>query len=347
MTMDYQTLHDDAVIIDGTCPLLRKPAYIDWFKEGGYTAVAPTVGLGCDAAGALRELGGWHRLINSRDDLLLVRSGHDIDRAKAESRLGIIFHFQGTSPIENDLRCLDAYKALGVSMVMLTYNQRNLVGDGCEERTDAGLSNFGLELIQRLNELKIVVDCSHTGRQTTLEAIERSSAPVVFSHSNPRAVHASKRNIDDDQIKAVAQSGGLVGINGFPSYVSGSARPAMDDFMHHIDYVVELAGIDHVGLGVDYFTHQVGVATETEAQAYYDDSVRVGRWRPDTYPPPPYHYPRGMETPRSINNLTKALLDRGYAPSDVRKIMGGNWRRVLGEVVGERTQAGRGAMGQC
>ncbi len=335
MTVDFQKLHDDAVIIDGTCPLLRKPAFIDWFKDGGYTAVAPTVGLGCDAAGAIRELGGWHRLIGSRDDLLLVRNGSDIDRAKAEGRLGIIFHFQGTSPIENDLRCLDAYKALGVSMVMLTYNQKNLVGDGCEERTDAGLSNFGVDLIKRLNELKIVVDCSHTGRQTTLEAIELSSAPVVFSHSNPRAVHASKRNIDDEQIKAVAQSGGLVGINGFPSYVSNARKPTLDDFIRHIEYVIDLAGIDHVGLGVDYFTHQVGVATDAEAQTYYDDSVRVGRWRPDTYPPPPYHYPQGMETPRSINSLTEALLGKGYSSTDVLKILGGNWRRIFGAVLGE------------
>lgn len=327
-------LHAAAIVIDGTCPLLRRDGYLGWFKDGGYTAVAPTVGLGCEAAGALRELGGWHRTINSRDDLVLVRTASDIERAKREKRLAIILHFQGTSPIENDLRLADAYKALGVSMIMLAYNQKNRVGDGCEERTDAGLSNFGVDLVKRLNELKIVVDCSHTGMRTTLDAIEMSSAPVVFSHSNPHTVFASRRNITDEQIKAVAQSGGLVGINGFPHYVSSARKPSLDDYIRHIDYVVDLVGIDHVGLGIDYFTHQVGVATDAEAQVYYDDSVRVGRWRPETYPPPPYHYPQEIETPRSISNLTKRLLARGYRGDDVKKILGGNWLRVFRAVLG-------------
>lgn len=335
MTADSGDLHDELIVIDGTCPILRKDGYLDWFKIGGYTAVAPTVGLGLESAGALRELGGWYRQINSRPDLILIRTAGDIVRAKEQKRLGIIFHFQGTQAIENDLRLVDAYKALGVSMIMLAYNQKNRVGDGCEERTDAGLSNFGIELVQRLNEVGIVVDCSHTGLRTTLDAIEISSAPVVFSHSNPRAVHASKRNITDEQIKAVAATGGIVGMNGFPHCVSTADKPPIDDFLRHIEYVVNLVGVDHVGLGLDYFTHQVGVASDADAKAYYDDSVRVGRWRPETYPPPPYHYPETIETPKKIRNLTKALLDRGYSASDVGKIMGGNWLRVFRAVLGE------------
>ncbi|MEA2934869.1 MAG: rane dipeptidase [Variibacter sp.] len=334
MSESYVRLHEEAVVIDGTCPLLRKPEYVEWFQEGGYTAVAPTVGLGGDAAAALRELGGWHRFINSRHDLLLVRAAADIQAAKQQKKLGIIFHFQGTSPIEGDLRYADAFKALGVGMVMLAYNQKNRVGDGCEERTDAGLSNFGVELVERLNELRIVIDCSHTGLRTTLDAIEMSSAPVVFSHSNPKAVHESRRNITDEQIKAVAKSGGLVGINGFLAYVSPDSKPTLDQFLRHVDYVVNLVGIDHVGLGVDYFTHQVGVATDAQALEYYEDSVRVGRWRRDTYPPPPYPYPEGIGTPKEIRNFTKALLERGYKPDDTKKILGGNWLRVFGDVLG-------------
>ena len=335
MALDASTLHANAIIIDGTCPLLRKPQFIDWFKNGGFTVVAPTVGLGCDAAGALRELGGWHRLINSRDDLCLVKTAKDISRAKELDQLGVLLHFQGTSPIENDLRYLDAFKALGVSMVMLAYNQKNLVGDGCEERTDAGLSNFGVDLVRRLNELRIIIDCSHTGLRTSLEAIQLSNAPVVFSHSNVRSVHNSKRNIDDEQIRAVAKSGGLIGMNGFPSYVSSAPKPTLNEFLRHFEYVVDLVGIDHVGLGIDYFTHQVGVATEVEALAYYEDSVRVGRWRPDTYPPPPYHYPEGIEVPQKLGNLTKALVERGLREDEISKILGGNWLRIFGAVLGD------------
>jgi membrane dipeptidase len=327
-------VHKRAFVIDGACPLLRKPQYLDWYKEGGCTAVAPTVGLGLDAGGALREIGGWLRLIQSREDLILIRSGADIERAKREDKLGILMHFQGTQPIENDLRLVDAYKALGVSMIMLTYNQKNMVGDGCEERTDAGLSNFGVELVQRLNEQRIIVDVSHTGTQTTLDAIKHSTRPVVFSHSNVRAVHDVRRNISDEQIKAVAASGGLVGMNAFPPTVVEKRPPSMDDFLRHFEHVHNLVGPDHIGLGLDYFTAQSGVVSDAEAKAYYDESLRVGRWRAEMYPPPPYVYPEGIETPRTLWNLTKGLIERGLPATDVSKIMGGNWYRVVNEVLG-------------
>ena len=321
--------------MDGACPLLRKPVYLDWYKEGGCTVVAPTVGLGLDAGGALREIGGWLRLLNSRPDLQLVRTGRDVDTAKRENRLGILMHFQGTQPIENDLRLVEAYKALGVSMVMLTYNQKNMVGDGCEERTDAGLSNFGIDLVKKLNEQRIIVDCSHTGGRTTLDAIEHSSRPVVFSHSNTRHVLDVKRNISDEQIRAVAASGGVIGMNAFPPTVCDGGKPSMDQFLRHFDHVIDLVGVDHVALGLDYFTHQSGVVSDSDAQLYYDESLRSGRWRKEMYPPPPYRYPDGIETPKTLANLTKALLERGISAGDTQKIMGGNWRRVVGAVLGE------------
>lgn len=334
MAESHLEIHQRSVVIDGACPLLRKPAYLEWYKEGGCTVVTPTVGLTLEAGGALREIGGWLRLIASRDDLILIRSGSDIDRAKREGKLGILMHFQGTQPIENDLRLVDAYKTLGVGMVMLTYNQKNMVGDGCEERTDAGLSNFGVELVQRLNEQRIVVDCSHTGLQTTLDALKHSTRPVVFSHSNVRGVYDVKRNISDEQIQAVAASGGVIGMNAFPPTVTPNRPVSMDDFLRHFEYVMDLVGPEHIALGLDYFTHQSGVVNDADAKIYYDESVRVGRWRPEMYPPPPYVYPAGIETPKTLPNLTAALLDRGIPEQDVRNIMGGNWHRVLNSVLG-------------
>lgn len=332
---DFEAVHRKAIVIDGACPLLRKPFYLDWYREGGCTVVAPTVALGLDAGGALREIGGWLRLLNSRTDTLLVRNGQDIDIAKRENKLGILMHFQGTQPIENDLRLVEAYKALGISMIMLTYNQKNMVGDGCEERTDAGLSNFGVELVKKFNEQRIIIDCSHTGCRTTLDAIEHSSQPVVFSHSNVRGVLNVGRNITDEQIRAVAASGGLIGMNAFPPTVCETGKPSMDQFLRHFEYVIDLVGVDHVGLGLDFFTHQAGVVSDADAQSYYDESLRSGRWRKETYPPPPYSYPDGIETPKTLVNLTKTLLGRGYTVEDVTKIMGGNWRRVIGIVLGE------------
>ena len=335
MTISPAELHASSIVIDGTCPLLRRREYVDWYKEGGVTACCPTVGSTATAAVTLRNLGAWRRFIAARDDLTQIGSAADIARAKESGRLGLIFHFQGTDPIEDDLDLVDAYHALGVRMVQLTYNVRNRVGDGCEEKSDAGLSAFGIDLVRRLNANRIVVDCSHTGYRTTMEAIECSSRPAVFSHANAYAMHASPRNIRDDQIKAVAARGGLVGVNGFPAFLGADPKPAMNRFFEHLDYMVGLVGIDHVALGIDYYEGMHPVANAIEAREFFQRQLRERRWSEAAYPPPPHYYPEGMATPREMPNVTAGLLTRGYSADDVRKIIGGNWLRLFREVWGD------------
>ena len=329
MSSDSSGLHATSIVIDGTCPLLRRREFVDWYIAGGVTACCPTVGSTAPAEETLRNLGTWHRFIAARDDLSLVREAADIESAKAQRTLGLIFHFQGADPIENDLDLVEAYHALGVRMVQLTYNVRNRVGDGCEEKTDAGLSAFGADLVTRLNENRIVVDCSHTGYRTTMDAIDRSSRPVVFSHANAFALHASPRNIRDDQIRAAAASGGLIGVNGFQAFLGASARPSIDRFVEHLDHMVEIAGIDHVGLGIDYYEGMHPVADTAAATQFFQQQLAQRRWSEASYPAPPHHYPQGMATPQEIPNLTARLLARGYSPDDVRKLIGGNWLRVF------------------
>jgi membrane dipeptidase len=332
---DPDALHRAAIVIDGTCPLLRRREFVDWYIEGGATACMPTVGSTANAGETLRNLGAWHRYIAARPDLMLVERPDDVMRAKQAGRLGLVFHFQGADPIENDLDLVEAYRALGVRMVQLTYNVRNRVGDGCEEEADAGLSRFGFDLVRRLNECRVIVDCSHTGYRTTMDAIEASTLPPVFSHGDAYGLHPSPRNIRDDQMKAVAAKGGLVGVNGFPAFLGTSERPTIDDFMRHLDYMVELIGIDHVALGIDYYEGMHPVAAEDEAKRFYQQQLAVRRWSATAYPPPPHYYPQGMATPRELGKVTARLSERGYAPDDVRKIVGGNWLRVFREVWGE------------
>ena len=332
--LDHERVHDEAIVIDAVCPLMMRRQYIDLWIEGGATAAGPTVGVFDRAGPTLRVLGDWIRAINADPRLTLVKHASDFARAKAEGKLGVLFHFQGTEPIEDDLNLIDAYKALGVGMVQLAYNTKNRVGDGCEERTDAGLSRFGLQVVQRLNDARIVVDCTHTGYRTTMDAIEASSRPVVFSHSNPKAVKDSPRNITDEQIRAAAGTGGLIGMVGFPAFVSASTKPTLDEFIDHIDYVVNLVGDDHVGLGIDYYWIQAAITADDEATRLYEEFVATGKWRPETYPPPPIHYPDGIETPRDLRNLTRRLLERGYSEETTKKILGGNWVRVFREVWG-------------
>lgn len=329
--------YSDAIVIDAVCPLLHQPKYVTLYKTGGVTVCAPTMAAGGssgNALSALTRIGKWTRFIRERDDLQMVRTVDDIHRAKAEGKLGVLFHFQGTDPIENDLDLIDAFWAAGIRMIQLTYNVRNRVGDGCAERTDSGLSHFGLRVVERLNRCKIVVDCSHTGKRTTLEAIEASSSPVVISHGNPSAVTASPRNISDEEIKAIASSGGLIGANGFPPFVASQARPTLDQLIDHIAYMADLVGTDHVGLGLDYYDGCAPFATDAEADEIYRDHLENGRWSSSTYPAPPWHMPEGIATPSDLPNLGARLLERGFSEDDTKKILGGNWVRVFSHVWG-------------
>jgi membrane dipeptidase len=335
MQDDAEQLHRDAIVIDAVCPLLHNPKHLELYRQGGLTVVAPTIGGSKGAAETMRNIGLWLKMIRERDDLMQVKSAADVERAKASGKLGVLMHFQGTEPVEDSLDLVDAYKALGVGIIQLSYNVKNRVGDGCEERTDAGLSRFGLKLIERMNRARVIVDCSHTGYRTTMDAIEASSAPVVFSHANPRAVHNSPRNIQDDQYKAIAATGGLVGTVGYPAFVSSSSKPTMDDLIAHIDYAVELIGIDHVALGIDYFEGMHPISPIEVAKQQYAGFIESGMWSAKSYPPPPYHYPEGIETPATFHNLTAGLVRRGYKPDDIRKILGGNWVRVYRAVWGE------------
>jgi len=328
-------IHAEATIIDAASPLAEQPQYLELYKRGGVTAIAVEAGGFSNAGTTLRELGRWLKLLQARQDLLLVRKASDIREAKATGRLGVFFHFQGTEPIEDELDLVTAYKALGVGVIQLTYNLKNRVGDGCEERTDAGLSRFGLRLIRRMNESQVIIDCSHTGTCTTQEAIDASAHPVIISHAGASAIHSSPRNITDQQIKSIAARGGVVGAAGFPGFVSVSSRPSLQDYIRHIDHIVQQAGIDHVGLGLDYFAGQYPFASLEDFHSDYPTTTEKGTWSITGYPPPPYYYPAGIETPDLLCNLTDGLLKRGYSADDVRKIIGANWLRVFGQVWGE------------
>ena len=332
---DAAALHADAIVIDATCPLAVEARYVDWWREGGATAIAPTIrGLRGDARTSLLEVGGWRRYANGRDDTVIVHTAADIEQAKRDGKLGLILHTQGTQLFEDQLDLVDAFHAAGLRMVQLTYNRKNLVGDGAAERTDAGLSHFGIDLIARLNELGMVVDCAHTGNRTSLEAVEASSAPVVISHANAFGLHPNRRNIGDDLIKAVAQSGGLIGTVGFPAFLTATGQPTLDRFIDDIAYKADLVGIDHTGIGIDYYDGQHPVADDEDARRQYDALIQSGLWRAEEYPPPPYKYPTGIETPRTLPALTARLLERGFTDTDVRQVLGGNWMRVFRQVWG-------------
>jgi membrane dipeptidase len=320
---DARAIHDDAIVIDATCPgRYWRAHWRDWIA-GGTTACALSVGGGDSVRETVYSVADALRMVRETPGLCLATSVAGIRAAKRADELAIILHFQGVEPLEYEPALLEAYWRMGVRVVQLAYNRRNPACDGCEEPSDAGLSVLGRRMIAEMNRLGMLVDVSHTGVCSALEAIEASAAPCVASHSNAATVHANRRNLPDELIKAIAFSGGVIGMNGFPSFVAASDRPTLDQFIDHMVYIDTLVGPGHVGLGIDYYEG---------TRADYDALVAAGIWSTQNYRPPPHHYPAGLERPDGLPALTSRLLERGYTEDAVRGILGENWLRVYDEV---------------
>ena len=237
--------------------------------------------------------------------------------------MGFIFGFQDTSPIQDNERLLSVYHALGVKIIQLTYNHQNLVGGGCMLPEDKGLTAFGLKVIAEMNRLGILIDLSHCGPRTSMEAIEVSQEPVAFTHANPIALADHPRNKTDEALKALAAKGGVVGVATLPAMLTGQKHATLDDYLAAIDYMVNLLGIDHVGLGPDFMEDMPeeilasalkGLST-SEKEKYFSTKVI-----------------QGFESISECPRVTSELLSRGYSMGQVEKIMGGNWLRLYEEV---------------
>src|SRR5438034_11553897 len=230
----------------------------------------------------------------------------------------------GTSP------CWTCCMALACGQVQLTYNTRNLIGDGCTERTDAGLSDFGMAVVRRLNELGMLIDLSHCGRQTTLDAAAVSTRPVACTHTAARALRDIPRNKRDDELLAVAATGGVVGVVAVPSFLTDKSQATLDDVLDHIDHIVDGIGVEHVGIGTDR-----GVSFETATREEYYAWLAPLGFKPEVNPPWPPGV-EGLACAADLPNLTEGLIRRGYDDDAIRSILGGNFLRLYEHTIGER-----------
>jgi len=320
------TLHHNAIVLDAAAPMVTPralPKLLPQLRAGGVDAVMATVASLEDCRYAVAHLARWHALVNSgAEQVHIARTVADIRSAKREGQIAVVLHFQGGNPIEADVDLCNVYAELGVRVIQLTYNARNLIGDGCLEETDVGLSKLGRQVVRRLGELGVAIDISHVGVRTSLEAIEAATRPVIASHANARGLHDSPRNLTDDQIRAVAASGGVIGLCAFPSFVGSGYPPTLNDLLDHADYIGRLVGIEHVGLGMDF-------AVEDE-----DDFVYFG-YDLRYYPMPPWTWPTGLGGFfADIPNVTAKLHERGYADEEIRGVLGENFLRVFEQIWG-------------
>jgi len=254
---------------------------------------------------ALQLIDCFYREIeNNQDDISLVTNYNQIKEANRAGKIAAILSIEGGEALEGDLGVLRVLYRLGVRLLTLTWNQRNQIADGIgESRTGSGLTEFGLKVIDEMNDLGMLIDVSHLSEAGFWDVIKRSKAPIVASHSNCYALCPHLRNLKDEQIKALADKGGVIGITFVPNFLTQEKRKTtVKDVVKHIDYLVEKVGVDCVGLGSDF-----------------DGTGAL---------------PLGLEGVDKIPNITEELLNRGYKEKDIKKILGENFLRVFKDVVG-------------
>lgn len=314
----------EALVWDNTLPW--GPGYADdetlpRFHAAGVDLISLTV-MGPEAGleGTMRQIARVRAYVATQADRLsLCGSADEIVAVKSAGRLGLVLNLQDTAMLDGRLDMIQLYYDLGVRHMLLAYNARNAVGDGCAERTDGGLSRWGLRVVEEMSRIGMWVDGAHTGHRTTMEAMEAHKGPFIFSHCNAHAVYPHYRNIRDDQIRACAASGGVVGLNGLGEFLNDHYATSASVF-RHMDHMVQLVGARHVGLGLDHVS----------------DTARFWSWvrdNPDVWPPPPE--PRtgsAFAQPEQVLELVELMLRAGYGDEAVRGILGANWLRLAKEV---------------
>ena len=333
-------IYNSSIVIDGLGPygVLHDLNLLKEYIDSGITAINVTVSsFPENFSRGIKKVAKYSRFIQEHSDtLILVKKIADIKKAKKEKKLGIIFGFQDTMPIDDDLNNLDIYYNMGVRIILLTYNAQNLVGTGCCELFYNGVTYFGRKVIERLNELGITIDLSHCSDPTTMDGIKLSKKPVFITHASIREIcNAYGRNKTKEQIIALAEKGGVIGITSFPALVKRDSNtfeviPAkLEDVLDHIEYVINLVGIDHVAFGSDLCETWV-----EEKRTPPESSLRWWRLlRPDVFGVGPIEYydpqVKGLERHSEFVNFARGLLKRGYKENEIRKFLGENIIKIF------------------
>lgn len=349
-------VHKKAIVINGLSTFrgtgvdgLQK--YCDIMNNGGVSAANLTLG-GDNIGAASSTIINMYNLIRNVDDSILIRTAEDVREAKRLGKAGIIFGFQNAEQLETNIsmswfyKCwgpIEFYYNLGVRIIQLTYSRKGILGDGCFERTNCGLSWSGIEVIEGMNELGILIDLSHCGQKTTLDAIEASKDPVAFTHSGAKGINDLARIKGDQEIKAMAEKGGVMGIIAESMFIR-HAEATLEDMLDHIDYVRDLVGVDHIGIGGDIPEVRGRGTIEGYARL---KRMAAKRWKTDPdrakhqdwwylmNQNPESMWVKGFETMEKSLNVTKGLVARGYSDEEIIKIQGGNFLKLFEKVWGK------------
>jgi microsomal dipeptidase-like Zn-dependent dipeptidase len=300
------------------------PEIFKQWRESEVGAVHVTIAYHENFRETVLNIEAWNRYFESHADLICQAfTAEDVEAAKVSGRTAVIFGFQNPSPIEDDIGLVEVVHRLGVRFMQLTYNNQSLLATGCYEDDDTGLTRMGREIVSEMNRVGLVVDMSHSAERSTLEAIEYSARPTVISHANPSFWYPARRNKSDAVLKALAESGGMLGFSLYPHHLADGSDCSLDDFCRMIADTAEMIGVDHLGFGSDLCQGQPDSVVEW---------MRVGRWTKKIdygegsasaagFPPMPSWFRDNRDWHQILDGLKKT----GFSDSDLIKISGGNW----------------------
>jgi len=325
---DIEKLYNDSIVIDALGGDVVPGSLSQ--RAAGVTAFNATIAHPHTTfMEVLKDFYLYFTYLEAIPELVLIKTAEDIRQAKNDGKLGVLFGLQDAECLAMDLPLLTILYHLGLRVSTLTYNERNRLGSGCDEDVDLGLTSFGRQVVTELDRLGIVLDLSHVGEKTSMQAMEHTTKPPVFSHSNPKALTPSKRCITDGQIKAAAELDGVIGITVWSpmAYRKPGEQPDINDYMERLDYVVDLVGIDHVGIGSDIFEGKNPILWRATTKRRYPGIV--GEFDRHNI------HVAGLESHMELRNIAHEMDARGYSADQIRKVLGGNMMRVFEKTFGE------------
>jgi membrane dipeptidase len=320
-------LHEKSIVIDGLIISDFGREIFEDMRKGGLTAANCTCCVWEGFTETMRNVMRWKEWFREHSNLLKqVYTTEDILAAKREGKTGIILGWQNVTGIEDQIGYLGLFKELGVGIIQMAYNTQNLVGTGCYETRDGGLSDFGRDVVAEMNRLGILCDLSHVGPQTSTDVILFSKQPAAYSHCLPAGLKAHPRNKSDEQLKFIADHGGFVGVTMFPPFLKRGPSATVDDYVEAIEYVINICGTQSVGIGTDF--------TQGYGRPFFDwitHDKGYGRKLTDFGE---VINPEGIRTIGEWPNLTAAMEKRGWSAGQIEGVIGKNWLTLLRNVWG-------------
>ncbi|MDS1311187.1 MULTISPECIES: dipeptidase [Marinobacter] len=309
--------------------------YSNWSREifeqmraGGVSAVHATLVYHENTRETLSRFGDWNRRFEQHSDLIMpVYEAEDIQVAQEAGRIGIFFGAQNCSPIEDDIDMIAVMRRLGLMIMQLTYNNQSLLAAGCYEAEDSGVSRFGRQAIAEMNRVGMIIDMSHSSERSTLDAIELSSRPVIISHANPASFHPAKRNKSDRVLKAISESGGLLGFSVYPFHLKDGPDCTLESFCNMVADTADLMGIDHIGIGTDLCQGQPQSVLDWMRNGRWSKEMDFGEGNKNNagWPRPLSWFKDNRDFPAIIEGLRQ----KGFNETEIEKIMGLNWLNQL------------------